>query len=102
MQSSTVLDSISKHPYNAGELFVGFLTNQANTPLHGGGRATRMPPDATTEKIRDKNKSRFDSSHAVRSNPYIANSHAIRPHRAGRTNFLLVNYKLLHDVLYWS
>ena len=26
-----------------------------------GGRATRMAPDATTEKIRDKNKTRFNS-----------------------------------------
>ena len=100
-----------------------------------------MPPDATTEKIRDKNKSRFDSSQAVRSNLFMSNVRATYIHlldlpipavvgrwcaffsvpvsvsntwkiamQSGlialgslrRTNFLLVNYKLLHDVMYWS
>ena len=37
-----------------------------------GGRVTRMAPDATTEKIRDKNKSRFNSRQAVRSNPFVS------------------------------
>ena len=61
--------------------FVGFLINQANihpsyTPILGcdseGGRATRMAPDATTEKLRDKNKSRFTSGQAVRSNSFMS------------------------------
>ena len=30
-----------------------------------------MAPDATTEKLRDKNKSRFNSRQAVRSNPFM-------------------------------
>ena len=39
-----------------------------------GGRATRMAPDATTEKIRDKNKkNRFNSSRqAVTSIPFMS------------------------------
>ena len=38
-----------------------------------GGRATRMAPDATTEKIRNKNKkSRFNSRQADRSNPFTS------------------------------
>ena len=62
MQDSvpSVLDNnISTRPYSAAELFARFLTNQANTLLtprilgcdSDGGRATRMAPDATTEKI---------------------------------------------------
>ena len=31
-----------------------------------------MAPDATTEKIRDKNKSRLKSRQAVRSNPFMS------------------------------
>ena len=31
-----------------------------------------MAPDATTEKIRDKNKSKFKSRQAVRSNPFMS------------------------------
>ena len=31
-----------------------------------------MAPDATTEKIRDKNKSRFNLRQAVRSNPFMS------------------------------
>ena len=30
-----------------------------------------MTPDATTEKIRDKNKSRYNWRQAVRSNPFM-------------------------------
>ena len=30
-----------------------------------------MAPDATAEKIRDKNKSKFNSRQAVRSNPFM-------------------------------
>ena len=76
----SVLDSISTRPYHAGELFVGFLTNQANNPLtlsqvlwcdSEGGRATRMAPDATTGKIRYINKSIFNSRQVVRSNPFM-------------------------------
>ena len=80
MQDSTVpfaLDSISTRPYYAGELFVGFINQPGKHPLYTqvqgcdseGGRATRMAPVANTEKIRDKNKSRFNSRQAVRSKP---------------------------------
>ena len=31
-----------------------------------------MAPDATTEKIREKDKSRFDSRQAVMSNPFMS------------------------------
>ena len=31
-----------------------------------------MAPDATTETMRDKNKSRFNSRQAVRSNPFMS------------------------------
>ena len=31
-----------------------------------------MAPDATTEKIRDKNKIRFNSRQALRSNPFMS------------------------------
>ena len=37
-----------------------------------GGRVTRMAPDATTDKIRDKSKSRFNSRQAVRSSPFMS------------------------------
>ena len=37
-----------------------------------GDRATRMALYATTEKIRDKNKSRFNPRQAVRSNPFTS------------------------------
>ena len=45
-----------------------------NTQILGceSGRATRMAPDAITEKIRDKHKSRFNSRQAVRSNPFMS------------------------------
>ena len=36
------------------------------------GRATRMVPDASTEKTRDKIRSRFNSRQAVRSNPFMS------------------------------
>ena len=36
------------------------------------GQATRIVPDATTEKIRNKNKSRLNSRQAVRSNPFMS------------------------------
>ena len=31
-----------------------------------------MAPDATTEKVQGKNKSRFNSRQAVRSNPFMS------------------------------
>ena len=31
-----------------------------------------MAPDATTEKIRDKHKSKLNSRQAVRSNPFMS------------------------------
>ena len=63
-----------------------------------GGRATRMAPDTITEKLRDKNKSRFNSRQAVsRSNPFTSKEAA----SGGKSRQkIMVHLQLLSSSIY--